>query len=240
MQSPLCPLLQPNSPRASSGTEHVGSPPSSRRTGHVRRADRHIHRGRTRRSTGYPNDPTPCSQQGAIDTPATNATRVNAALVSVLHECGAEQVCVSIYGATATTYERMTGIPGSYTAFLHGLTLLAGADLPVVVRMPVTSLNDHEVEACRRLVEQYGRKFQYSLDLTPSVTGDVGPLEYRLPPNRKMAIDQQMLAGWGSAPMEERTCSIFPIHRMRLRPDPICDHSLWRDEPLHRLPHPPL
>lgn len=137
----------------------------------------------------------------------TNATRADATLVSTLLECGAEQICVSIYGATAATYERMTGITGSYTAFLHGLTLLTKADLPIVVRMPVTSLNDHEVEACRRLVEHLGRKFQYSLDMTPTVTGDLSPLEYRLPSSRKMTIDQQMLAGWGSAPMEDGACS---------------------------------
>lgn len=137
----------------------------------------------------------------------TNATRVNAALVSILQECGVEQICVSIYGATAATYERMTGISGSYTAFLHGLTMLAESDLPVVVRMPVTSLNSNEVDACRGLTENLGRKFQYSLDVTSTVTGDLSPLQYRLPPEKKMAIDRQMLAGWGSAPMEESACS---------------------------------
>lgn len=133
----------------------------------------------------------------------TNATRVTPTFVSLLHEVGAEQICVSIYGATTATYERMTGIPGSYAAFLNGLTMLGEADLPVVVRMPVTTINQREIDICRRLAETLGLKFQYCLDITPRVSGDVTPLEYRLAPDDKIVIDQTMLPGWGSAPVEE-------------------------------------
>jgi radical SAM protein with 4Fe4S-binding SPASM domain len=182
-------------------------------------------------------------RQGLLIRLLTNATHVTPAFAALLHTVGTEQVCVSIYGATAATYERMTGVPGSHAVFLRGLTMLAECRLPVVVRMPVTTINHHEVDACRRFVETLNLKFQYCLDITPRVTGDVAPLRYRLPPERKIAIDQDMLEGWGSAPIEDscRTteefiecacgrnrfaitpygemnlCTAFPIPRYNLR-----------------------
>lgn len=144
-------------------------------------------------------------RQGLLIRLLTNATRVTSTFVALLYDVGAEQVCVSIYGSTAATYEHMTGVPGSYAAFLRGLTMLSESRLPVVVRMPVTTINQYEVETCRRLAESLGLKFQYCLDITPRVTGDVAPLKYRLPPERKIAIDREFLAGWGSAPIED-TC----------------------------------
>lgn len=133
----------------------------------------------------------------------TNATRVTPQFIALLQAVQVDQVFVSIYGATASTYERMTGVPGSHASFYRGLTMLARAHLPVVVRMPVTTVNQHEITASRRLVEELGLKFQYCLDLTPTVTGDLTPLHYRLSPEDKVRIDQAMLQDWGATPPEE-------------------------------------
>ena len=142
-------------------------------------------------------------RRGLLIRLLTNATRVTPEFVALLGRLNVEQICVSIYGATHETYERMTGVPGSYAPFHRGLTMLADADLPVIVRMPVTTLNHHELDACRRLVVDLGLKFQYCLDRTPTVTGDVTPLRYRLTPEAKIRIDRAMLLDWGSTPPEE-------------------------------------
>lgn len=150
-------------------------------------------------------------RQGLLIRLLTNATRVTPAFVGLLREVGAEQICVSIYGATATTYEQMTAVPGSYTLFHRGLITLASADLPVVVRMPVTTINHHEIAACRHLAENMGFKFQYCFDLMPTVAGNMTPLQYRLSPETKMQIDRDMLPGWGSAEVEGACSTNIPF-----------------------------
>ncbi len=147
-------------------------------------------------------------KKGLLIRLLVNATRVTPTFVSLLQETGTEQICVSIYGATEQTYEQMTAVVGSHAAFLRGLTMLAEANLPVIVRMPVTTLNHHEIHACRRLAEHLGLQFQYCFDITPTVTGNMAPLAYRLPPERKNTIDRAMVSGWGrgSEPTED-TCS---------------------------------
>ena len=144
-------------------------------------------------------------RRGLLIRLLTNATRVTPEFVALLGRLNVEQICVSIYGAARETYERMTGVPGSFASFHRGLSLLANAAPPVFVRMPVTTLNQHEVGACRRLVEELGLKFQYCLDLTPTVTGDVTPLQYRLSPEEKIRIDRAMLLNWGST-SSDQTC----------------------------------
>ena len=123
----------------------------------------------------------------------TNATRMTTPFLDLLQELSVHQINVSMYGATETIYERMTGVPGSYRLFRQGLAKLAATALSIVVRMPVTTINVEELQACRQLVESLHMKFQYCLDIMAIVTGDRTPLQYRLAPDTKSRIDQELL-----------------------------------------------
>jgi radical SAM protein with 4Fe4S-binding SPASM domain len=128
-------------------------------------------------------------RQGLMIHFLTNATRMTPPFVGLLEETGVSQLLVSIYGSTAGTYERMTGVQGSFAHFLQGLACLTGRTIPVTVRMPVTTINMEEVDVCQQLVESHGCKFQYSLEIEPRVDGNNGPLQYRLDPRQKVALE---------------------------------------------------
>lgn len=145
-------------------------------------------------------------RQGLMIHLMTNATRVTASFTDLLREVGARQIDVSIYGATEPVYERMTGVAGSYRQFRLGLLNLAAARLPVVVQMPVTTINRKEIRDCRQLAESLQMKFQYCLEIMTGTTGDRTPLQYRLPPDEKVLIDQEMLSLYGT-PMAEPSCA---------------------------------
>jgi radical SAM protein with 4Fe4S-binding SPASM domain len=145
-------------------------------------------------------------RQGLLIQLMTNATRITTSFTDLLLEVGVSQVNVSIYGATAAIYERMTGVAGSYRQFRQGLADLAATRLPIVVRMPVTTINCDEIQACRQLVESLHMKFQYCLEIMSSVTGDQTPLQYRLAPDVKVRIDQKMLPH-RETPASEESCS---------------------------------
>jgi radical SAM protein with 4Fe4S-binding SPASM domain len=145
-------------------------------------------------------------RQGLMSHLMTNATRITPSFTDLLQEAGVSQVNVSIYGATEAVYEGMTGVPGSYRQFRQGLLNLAAAALPVVVRMPVTTVNYEEIQACRQLIESLEMKFQYCLEIMTGVTGDRTPLHYRLATDVKVRIDQELLPHrWISEP--EESCS---------------------------------
>jgi len=145
-------------------------------------------------------------RQGLMIHLMTNATRITPSFTHLLHELGVSQINVSIYGATEAVYERMTVVPGSFRQFRQGLLHLAATSLPVVVRMPVTTINHEEIQACQQLVESLHMKFQYCLEIMSSVTGDQTPLQYRLTPDVKVRIDQELLSHqW--TPASEESCS---------------------------------
>ncbi len=145
-------------------------------------------------------------RQGLMTHLMTNATRITPSFTDLLQEVGVSQINVSIYGATETVYEQMTAVPGSYRQFRQGLRNLADTKLPVLVRMPVTTINFEELQACRQLVESLHMKFQYSLEIMTTITGDRTPLQYRLSPEEKVRIDQAMLQ-YRWTDLQEESCS---------------------------------
>ena len=118
-------------------------------------------------------------------TNATMITRVQADRIKAL---GPHSVEVSIYGATAETYEHVTRIPGSFKRFVRGVELLRERTVPLIIKMPVMILNQHEVEQARALVKGWGVPFVYSTEIHPRVDGSLEPLNYRLTPQEVMRV----------------------------------------------------
>jgi len=137
----------------------------------------------------------------------SNATRITDAVAEELQAVGFDCINVSIYGATKSTYEAVTGIPGSYEAFLRGLRTLASRHVPVLVRMPVMTLNEGEVREAKALAESHGFKFQYCLDIHPRTNGDPSPLAYRLPAYEKVRV-KEAFTGFGGPDdiMNDESC----------------------------------
>jgi len=109
-----------------------------------------------------------------------------------------EPWCVetSIYGATQETYEKVTGIPGSFGRFLAGIERLRERKVPLLVKMPVMTLNQHEAKQAKALVEGWGIKFVYCAEINPRQDGSLEPLQYRIAPQDVIQLDQEVLGKW--------------------------------------------
>ena len=132
-------------------------------------------------------------RKGFVITLLTNATLLTpqrADRIQALHPAYVE---VSIYGATPETYERVTRVPGSFEHFLTGVGLLRERAIPLIIKMPVMTLNQHEVKQAKALVEGWGIKFVYCSDIHPRVDGSLEPLQYRLTPEDVIRIDDVVL-----------------------------------------------
>ena len=138
----------------------------------------------------------------------SNATRITSPVADALQQLEFYGIHVSLYGTTKATYERVTGIPGSYEPFIQGLQCLASRRLPVVVRMPVMTENVEEVRDARIFVENFGFKFQYCLDITPKTNGDLSPLTHRLSPADKVRIDYDMIGYRYNKLTGEESCMV--------------------------------
>jgi radical SAM protein with 4Fe4S-binding SPASM domain len=131
--------------------------------------------------------------KGFLITLFTNATMITPDTADRLQALGLKMVEISIYGATRETYERVTRIPGSFRQFLRGVQLLRDRTIPLLIKMPVMSVNQHEVEQAKALVEGWGIKFVYCTEIFPRADGSREPLQYRLAPEDVLRIDDAIL-----------------------------------------------
>jgi radical SAM protein with 4Fe4S-binding SPASM domain len=137
----------------------------------------------------------------------SNATRLTPEIARRLAPLRLHHVCFSIYGATESTYEQVTAQPGSYRLFLKGLECAASHRLPVAaIRMPVMTLNVHEIKQAKALVERFGFKFQYCYDIFPRTDGHQAPIAFRLSPEQKARVSAS-LAQESSLGVRENPCT---------------------------------
>jgi MoaA/NifB/PqqE/SkfB family radical SAM enzyme len=106
---------------------------------------------------------------GALVTPAV--ARRLAALQPVAVE-------VSLHGARAETHERTTATPGSWSAMWAGIRCLRDAGLPIVLKTPLTRLNEAELLDMVALTEREGLPYTVDPTLTHRDDGDPGPLGF--------------------------------------------------------------
>lgn len=128
---------------------------------------------------------------GILVTVFTNATRVTRPVLELFDELPPRLVEVSLYGATEETYERVTGVPGSYRRCLDGVDALLSAGVKVGLKTMLMAETRDEIAEMRRMAEARGASFRLDPSLFPCRDGDTAPLDHRIPPAEAVAIEMQ-------------------------------------------------
>lgn len=111
----------------------------------------------------------------------TNGTRLNhGSTLEVLTALPPHKVTVSVYGATAESFDSLTRKRGAFKRVMAGLAAAKEAGLQLELTLIVTRHNGHEADAMRALAEQYGPYKEYR-NISPSYDSDPGPLSSQVP-----------------------------------------------------------
>lgn len=86
------------------------------------------------------------------------------------------RLTLSVYGATAETYEGLTRSRGAFGRFTRGLDAAREAGLPVRLNIIVADRNAHELDAMRRLADHHGFPHQVYTNMSPTISGGGEPL----------------------------------------------------------------
>lgn len=121
----------------------------------------------------------------------TNGTLLTPDLADLLAEYPPWETEITLYGATAGTYERVTGVPGSYARCRRGIDLLLERGLSLNLKTVALTLNVHEVPAMQRLADDLGVRFRYDPVIQSRLDGDRQPLACRLSVEEIVALDQK-------------------------------------------------
>lgn len=139
-------------------------------------------------------------KKGFLVTLFTNGTLVTPRIADGLAEWRPFAIEVTLYGRTRETYERLTGIPGSYDKCMRGLALLLERKLPLKLKTVAVSVNKHEVWDMRQYAQELGVPFKFDAMMSPRIDCSQSPLAVRLTPEECVAFDladPRRVSEWG-------------------------------------------
>ncbi|MCX6555529.1 MAG: SPASM domain-containing protein [Candidatus Aminicenantes bacterium] len=99
----------------------------------------------------------------------------------------ADHLEITLYGASAATHDRVTGVQGSYERCRQGIEMLLSTGVNVALKSVLLSLNEHEFSAMEKIAQDYGVEFRLDAALFPSFAGDRSILDLRVSPERAVA-----------------------------------------------------
>ena len=132
---------------------------------------------------------THAKRRGFLVTLFTNGTLVTPKVADYLAEWRPFAVEITLYGHTRETYERLTGVPGSFDRCRRGIELLLERKLPLALKTVAVTLNRHEVADMRRYAEGLGLSFKYDALMSPRIDCSRSPLAVRLSPEEVVGLD---------------------------------------------------
>jgi radical SAM protein with 4Fe4S-binding SPASM domain len=119
----------------------------------------------------------------------TNGTLVTEQIVELFQELPPHIVEITLYGATAETYERITDTPGAYRRCLAGIERLRDGGVRVGLKTMLVTLNRHEFAAIEALAADYGARFRFDPLINARLDGDRGPLSLRVAPAEAIGLE---------------------------------------------------
>jgi radical SAM protein with 4Fe4S-binding SPASM domain len=126
---------------------------------------------------------------GFLITLFTNGTMITPRVADHLAKYRPFAIEITLYGHTRETYERLTGIPGSYGRCLRGIELLMERGLPLALKTVAVTINKHEVFDMQRFAEERGLEFKFDSMMNPRIDCSHSPLAVRLSPAECVAFD---------------------------------------------------
>lgn len=97
-------------------------------------------------------------KKGLLISVFTNACLVTSEHVTLFKRYAPRDLEVTVYGVTQKTYERVTGVKGSFAAFQAGLDRLLTGGIPVTLKAMAMRSNVHEIEEIAAFCTRHSKK----------------------------------------------------------------------------------
>ena len=101
----------------------------------------------------------------------TNCTLVTPAISRAIAQLRPFTLGTSLYGATATTHEEVTRVPGSFHKTLEGISQLVAVGFEPIVQVMLMKTNIAELPQIKELIKSLGARARTNITMTPSKTG---------------------------------------------------------------------
>lgn len=129
-------------------------------------------------------------QIGLLTTIFTNGTLLTPSFANLLADQPPIGIEITLYGATRPTYEKITGVTGSFERCMRGINLLVERKLPLKLKTVLLSNNFTELDAMSAISDSLNLEpFRYDAMIAGSLDQSGDPLAFRLSPEQVVALD---------------------------------------------------
>ena len=137
--------------------------------------------------------------RGFLITLFTNGTLITPAIADRLAASPPFAIEITLYGHSRETYERVTGVPGSFQRCLRGIRALVERKLPLKLKSVALTINKHELDDMKAFANGLGVEFKFDALMSPRLDCSLSPLEVRLSPEESVELDLRdpaRMAAW--------------------------------------------
>ncbi len=121
-------------------------------------------------------------KNGLLVTVFSNGTSVTEKVVDIFENYPPHSVEISLYGATASTYEKITGVAGSFKKCMQGIYKISDHGFHLKLKTMLLNINIHELAEMEAFAADLGAPFRFDAMISPRLDGDQEPLNYRVSP----------------------------------------------------------
>ena len=113
---------------------------------------------------------TEARRRGFLITLFTNGTLISEGVADHLARFRPFAIEITLYGRTRETYERLTGVRGSFDRCLRGIHLLRERELPLALKTVAVTTNRHELAEMQAFADERARDRHLEIGLKPADT----------------------------------------------------------------------
>ncbi len=130
-------------------------------------------------------------KRGVLLVLLSNITLLNQKHIDLFKEYPVELVSTTMYGYSEETYERITGVKGSYALFMRGLELLQKNNIRYELKFVAMNQNVEDIYKVREFGKKLGVEMVVSVGIHPMSDGTLEPMDCRLSPEKAFEFDEK-------------------------------------------------
>lgn len=120
-------------------------------------------------------------KKGFIIELYTNGALIDEDIIRLFRKYPPLLVDISLYGASETTYRKVTGVTGAFDKVMQNIQALLAADIRVSLKSPILNLYYDELPQIKAIAESFGVPFRTGFEIFPTVENDASVQQYAVP-----------------------------------------------------------
>ncbi len=135
-------------------------------------------------------------KKGLLITIFTNAALIDRKRADFLARYPPLHLDITVPGATAPVYERISEEPGSFRRCLRAIDLLSERDISFGIKSVISRLNYGQFDALKNFARRRGKKLRFDTRICAPPQGPSRVEEYRLTPEQIVLLDYREPEKW--------------------------------------------